>query len=125
MAFDEQLASRVRKQLSRLPGFTERRMFGGLCFLLNGHMTAGIVGANLMLRVGPEQYREALAQPHAREMDFTGRPLNGMIYVDAPGIETEQALKRWLKRGVSFVSAQPAKAKTPRRQPRPRHGKGR
>ena len=100
-------------------------MFGGLCFLLHGHMAAGIVGATLMLRVGPEQYREALAQPHAREMDFTGRPLRGMIYVDAPGIETEQALRRWLERAVSFVSAQPDGTRASRRQPRQTHRKGR
>lgn len=115
MAFDEQLANRVRRHLGTLPGFAERRMFGGLCFLLHGHMTAGIVGTALMLRVGPDQYQDALAEAHAREMDFTGRPLKGMIYVDPPGIATEPALAGWLDRAVSFVRAQPAKTKPPAR----------
>lgn len=118
MAFDEQLASRVRSHLASLPGFAERRMFGGLCFLLHGHMTAGIVGPTLMLRVGPEQYQAALAEPHARAMDFTGRPLKGMVYVDAPGIATERALARWLHRAVSFVGTVPAKSPRPQRPAR-------
>jgi hypothetical protein len=78
-------------------------------------MTAGVVGTTLMLRVGPDQYQEALAAPHARAMDFTGRPLKGMVYVDAPGIATERALARWLHRALTFVASQPAKTKKPRR----------
>jgi len=120
MAFDEHLASRVRAKLATLPGFTERRMFGGLCFLLRGHMTAGVVGSRLMLRVGPDQYLDALAQPHAREMDFTGHPLRGMIYVDEPGMATASALARWLDRAISFVSSQPEKTKKPKPAPRVR-----
>jgi hypothetical protein len=78
--------------------------------MLGGHMAAGVVGSTLMLRVGPGQYREALAQPHAREMDFTGRPLKGMVYVDEAGIRTAPALARWLDRAIAFVSSQPPKA---------------
>jgi TfoX/Sxy family transcriptional regulator of competence genes len=113
MAYDEALAARVRARLARTPGLAERRMFGGLCFLVNGHMCAGIVDATLMLRVGPERYAAALARPHAREMDFTGRPLKGMIYVDPPGIASAAALARWLDTALGFVQSQPAKKKAP------------
>ncbi len=103
MAYDEALAARVRTRLAAQRGVSERRMFGGLCFLLKGHMCAGINGATLMLRVGPERYAEALARPHAREMDFTGRPLKGMIYVDPSGIASAAGLGRWLQLAVAFV----------------------
>ena len=116
MAYDEALAARVRARLAGARGLSERRMFGGLCFLVNGHMCAGVVGATLMLRVGPERYAEALARPHAREMDFTGRPLKGMVYVDPPGIAGAAALGRWLDLALAFVRSQPAKRPT-RRKP--------
>lgn len=109
MAYDEALAARVRARLAKARGVAERRMFGGLCFLVNGHMCAGIVGPTLMLRVGPDRYAEALARPHAREMDFTGRPLKGMVYVDPPGIAGAAALGRWLDQALAFVRDQPAK----------------
>lgn len=109
MAYDEALAARVRARLAGRRGLAERRMFGGLCFLVNGHMCAGIVGSTLMLRVGPERYAEALARPHAREMDFTGRPLKGMIYVDSPGVAGSAALGGWLNLALAFVQNQPAK----------------
>lgn len=131
MAFDEHLATRIRSCLARAPELSERRMFGGLCFLLRGHMTAGIVGSTLMLRVGPDQFSDALAQPHARVMDFTGRPSKGMIYVDPAGIATAKALEKWLALAVAFVdtlpeksshskpsTATPSKGKNPKRSPR-------
>jgi TfoX/Sxy family transcriptional regulator of competence genes len=124
MPIDERLAGRIREYLAPKPGFSERRMFGGLCFMLRGHMTAGVVAKTLMLRVGPDQYDEALAQPHAREMDFTGRPLKGMVYVDEAGIRTGPALARWLDRAVMFVSSQPPKpTKATARATRPRAAK--
>lgn len=109
MAYDEALAERVRGRLARKRGFSERRMFGGLCFLLNGNMCAGIVDSTLMLRVGPQRYAAALARPHAREMDFTGRPLKGMVYVDPRGVGTDAALERWLALALEFVRALPEK----------------
>lgn len=109
MAYDEALAARVRARLAGRRGLAERRMFGGLCFLVNGHMCAGVVGSTLMLRVGPQRYAAALARPHAREMDFTGRPLTGMIYVDPPGIAGAAALGRWLELALKFVQSEPAK----------------
>src|SRR5216110_666395 len=84
-------------------------MFGGLCFMVNGGMCCGFTNAAFMVRVGPDQYEDALAQPHARPMDFTGRPLTGMVHVDPAGYETNAALAKWVKRGVNFVSGLPAK----------------
>jgi TfoX/Sxy family transcriptional regulator of competence genes len=108
MAFDEGLAERVR-HLGAEPGLSERKMFGGLCFLLNGNMSHGIVGNELMVRVGPAAYSEALALPHAREMDFTGRSMRGMVFVSEDGISEDDDLKEWLQRGLDFAGALPAK----------------
>jgi hypothetical protein len=84
-------------------------MFGGIAFMLHGNMCCGVVKDTLMVRVGPEQYAKALAEPHARPMDFTGRPLNGFVYVGPAGYKTEAALRQWLKRATNFVASLPAK----------------
>lgn len=91
-------------------------MFGGLCFMVNGSMCCGLTHAAFMVRVGPARYEEALAQPHARPMDFTGRPLKGMVYVDPAGYQTDAALSKWVTRGVDFVSTLPAKRVTAKHQ---------
>ena len=109
MAYDEQLAGRVRDVLARRKDVSEKKMFGGLSFMLGGNMCCGVDEGNLMVRVGPEQYETALAQPHARPMDFTGRPLKGMVYVDPEGYRTDAALAAWVKRGVDFAASLPAK----------------
>jgi len=108
MAYDTLLAQRVRNALADRRDLAEKKMFGGLCFLLAGRMAAGIVKNDLMLKVGPEAYEDALAQPHARPMDFTGRPMRGMVYVSPQGIATESALAGWLRRATSFHDAAPA-----------------
>jgi TfoX N-terminal domain len=77
VAFDEGLAERVRSLVADEPDVSERKMFGGLCFMSRGNMSFGIVGSDLMVRVGVDAYREALAMPHVREMDFTGRSMRG------------------------------------------------
>jgi TfoX/Sxy family transcriptional regulator of competence genes len=105
MSYDEKTAGRVRRFLARRGDAVEKRMFGGLCFTVNGSMCCGLTNAALMVRVGPDHYDEALAQPHARPMDFTGRPLAGMVYVDPKGYETDEALAGWIQRGVGFASA--------------------
>ena len=84
-------------------------MFGGLCFLLNGNMSFGIVGNELMVRVGPAAYLDALALPQAREMDFTGRSMRGMVFVSEDGISEDDDLKGWLQRGLDFAGTLPAK----------------
>lgn len=109
MAFDEGLAERIRDLLRDHRGITERKMFGGLAFMRDGHMFVGILGDNLMARVGPESYAKALAQKHVREMDFTGKPLKGYIYVAPAGFESDAALESWVSRCAEFVRTLPVK----------------
>ena len=120
MAYDERLAERVRTALGG-QRFTEKRMFGGLCFLLEGNMCCGIVGDKLMVRVGPDRYTAALAEPHTREMDFTGRPLKGMVYVAPAGLGDEAALAGWVGRAVEFTGGLPPKQRKPSRTPKRPH----
>ena len=109
MAYSEDLAQRVRVTLQDELGVTERKMFGGLCFMVRGNMCCGIVGDELMLRVGPDQYAAALTKPNARKMDFTGRPMKGMLYIDAAGIATDEALTDWVQWGINFAGSLPPK----------------
>ena len=85
-------------------------MFGGLCLMVNGNMFAGIMGEELMLRVGPARFEELLAKPGARPMDFTGRPMNGYLYVAAPAFASDQDLSAWLSNALAFVESLPAKS---------------
>jgi len=109
VAYDEGLAQRVREVLGDRSELAEKKMFGGLCFLLGGNMCAGIVGNELMLRVGPHVYEEALARPFAREMDFTGRSMRGMVYVGVEGTEDDRDLANWLELAVAYAGALPPK----------------
>jgi hypothetical protein len=84
-------------------------MFGGLAFLVRGHMVCGVLGEELMVRVGPEAYREALAMPHARPMDFTGKPLAGFVYVAPRGFAEDDALRTWVAKAVAFSLSLPPK----------------
>lgn len=109
MAYDEGLAERIRAILGDGAGLDEKRMFGGICFLSRGRMVAGIVGDRLMARVGPQAYADALARPHVREMDFTGRPMRGFVTVEPEGIAEDDDLRTWLERCLRFVETQPPK----------------
>jgi TfoX/Sxy family transcriptional regulator of competence genes len=109
MAFDEDVAKRVRDVLSKECTVTERRMFGGLAFMVRGHMCCGIIGEDLVVRVGPGQHQQALAESHARAMDFTGRPMRGFIYVSPLGYRSKANLRNWIRRGLRFVSSLPAR----------------
>lgn len=114
MAFDENLARRLRQYLRQLENghefeIAEKHMFGGLAFMVNGHMCCGVEKANLMVRVGPSEYETALANPHARPMDFTGRPLRGFVYVAAEGYASEHDLASWVDLGLQFVGTLPPK----------------
>jgi TfoX/Sxy family transcriptional regulator of competence genes len=109
MAYNEKLGDRMRLALQGRPGVAEKHMFGGIAFLLNGSMFCGIVKDDLMVRVGPEQHDVAVAEPHARPMDFTGRPMKGYVFVALDGLKTEKALVRWLDRGAAFVATLPPK----------------
>ena len=109
MSFNEELAGRVRHALKNRRKLQEKKMFGGLAFLLRGNMCCGVVGDELMVRVGPEAYEKALAARHVRPMDFTGRPLMGFVYVTPPGTAGDRALKTWVTKGVEFALSLPAK----------------
>lgn len=104
MPYDEFLAERVRRVLTARTDVTEKKMFGGVAFLLSGKMFCGIVKDELMVRVGPEHFEKALDEPHVRPMDFTGRPMNGYVYVEPEGCLTEKEVKVWAELGASFVA---------------------
>ncbi len=108
--YDEALADRVRNLLAPQP-FTERKMFGGLSFLIGGNMACGIVQDELMVRTGPVAYAEAVARPHARPMEFTGRPMRGMVFVGVAGLE-DDALREWVAIGVDYANSLPAKERS-------------
>jgi len=109
MAFDEGLAHRVRSLTNDESSMSERKMFGGLCFMANGNMCFGVLGDEIMVRVGPDSYDASLTLPHAREMDFTGRSMRGMVYVDADGLSEDEDLQKWLDRGLAFARSLPPK----------------
>ena len=109
MTFDEELAQRLRDVLAGVPHVSERRMFGGLAFLVDGHMACGIVGADLMLRLGEMGADAALDDPHVRPMDFTGRPMRTMVYIIAEGIVADRTLREWVGRAVDYVRGLPPK----------------
>jgi len=110
MAFDPSLAERVRAALGARSGVTERRMFGGLAFLVDGKMFMGVRNSSLMARVGPERHKDALAMPYVRVMDFTGRPMKGYVYVDPPAIADDSQLKAWVSWCAQYVAGLTAKA---------------
>src|SRR5262245_41961981 len=103
MAYDEKLAQRVREALRATPGVIERRMFGGLAFMVGGRMCCGIVADDLMVRVASDEFEAALRKPYVRPMDFTGRPLKGFVYVSPPAIRTGRSLRAWVDRGIRFL----------------------
>jgi len=110
MAFDDVLASRIRQQVGGDPSMSERKMFGGLCFMTGGNMCFGVVGDDLMVRVGPDRWEESLAMPFVREMDFTGRSMKGMVYVSSEGLGEDKTLHQWLEAGLDYASSLPPKS---------------
>lgn len=119
MAYDERLAGRIRAILAGHPGYEEKKMFGGACFMVNGSMCVGVVKDDLMARVGHEQHAACSEELGASPMIFTGKPMDGYLYVSPEGVATDEALERWVLRCVRFVSTLPPKGpkkmKTPRR----------
>ena len=109
MAFDENVAQRVRNALGDRDELAEKKMFGGICFLLSGNMCCGVIGDELMARVGPDAYEEALASPHTREMDFTGKPMRGLVFVEPAGFTDDVDLTQWLERCAAWATSLPAK----------------
>lgn len=109
MAYDERLAERLRMALAGTPRLSERKMFGGLCFLLEGRMCSGIVGRRLVARVRPEVYEQTLRKRHVRPMDFTGKPLRGFVYVMPEGLKSARSLERWIRESLLYLRSVPKK----------------
>ena len=109
MAFSEALAERIRQRLARRKNVEEKRMFGGVGFLLNGNMLVGVWKESLIVRVGLEEGEEALKEPHVKEFDITGRAMKGWVLVEPEGVEDDEQLSAWIQRAVTFVGTLPRK----------------
>jgi TfoX/Sxy family transcriptional regulator of competence genes len=109
MVYNEQLADKIRKLVARRRGISEKKMFAGVAFLLNGRMCFGVVKDDLMVRVGIERYKEALATPHARPMNFTAHEAKGFVFVDSNAWQKDAALRKWLDMGIDCASSLPKK----------------
>jgi TfoX/Sxy family transcriptional regulator of competence genes len=109
MAYDEGLAQRIRDTLQELPGLVEKKMFGGIGYMVHGNMACGVNQDTLIVRVGPEHYEDALTHPHTKVFDMTGRPMKGWVVVAPEGIETDKELEQWVQQGVNFALSLPAK----------------
>jgi TfoX/Sxy family transcriptional regulator of competence genes len=109
MAYDEGLAQRLREQLDTVPEITEKKMFGGLAFMERGNMLVGVIGDELIARVGPEATDASLAKPGARAFDFSGRPMKGWVTVGGPPLDEDDTLALWVAHARQFVATLPAK----------------
>ena len=109
MAYSEHLADRVRDLLGGRGGVTERKMFGGVAWMLEGNMACGVLGDGLLVRLDREDVTRALAEPHVGPMDFTGREMRGFVVVDEAGVADEAALARWVDAGADYAASLPAK----------------
>jgi len=121
MAYDATLATRIRAALGDRPDLVEKHMFGGICFMVRGHMCCGLVGSTLMVRLSPEEADRLADEPHVRPMDFTGRPMRGFLYVDPEGTATARTLRTWVGRTVAFAESKPKKAR--QKAGKPKKGK--
>jgi hypothetical protein len=109
MAYDVALAARVRKVLAPRADLVEKHMFGGVCFMVRGHMCCGVADASLMVRLDPAEADALADEPHVRPMDFTGRPMRGFLFVDAEGLASPAALRAWVGRTTSYAESKPVK----------------
>ena len=109
MAYDEELAARIEAILIGQPGLVNKKMFGGVAFLVQGNMACGVHKDMLMVRVGPDGYDQALQEPYTRQFDMTGKPMKGWVTVDRQGIASQADLERWVKTGLEFALTLPSK----------------
>ena len=116
MAYSEALAERVRRAIGERPDISERKMFGGVAFMAGPNMFCGVMGDELMVRVGPDNHGEALKRPGARIMDFTGRPMKGYLYVGSPGIDSDEEQGAWVEQTHEFASTLPARKPSRRKK---------
>jgi TfoX/Sxy family transcriptional regulator of competence genes len=109
MAFDETLATRIRQSLARRKNVEEKKMFGGIGFLLNGNLLVGVWKDSLIARIGPDEKQEAVLEPHVKEFDIIGKPMKGWVLVEPQGVENDDQLNEWIQRALKFVRKLPAK----------------
>lgn len=109
MAYSEELAERIRDAIDVRPGVTERKMFGGIAWMVNGNMACGVIGEDLMVRLERGDAEAAQAEEHVGPMEFTGWPMRGFILVAAAGIEEDTDLGRWVEAGADFAESLPSK----------------
>ena len=109
MAYSEALADRIRQALGPRRGLAEKKMFGGVGFLLHGNLCVGVWKTSLIVRLDPAEAENLLKQPHVRVFDITGRPMKGLLLVEAEGLESDQQLAEWIERAAAFVATLPAK----------------
>ncbi len=116
MAYNEKLADRVSEALASLAGVEEKKMFGGICYMVNGKMCVGIIDDELMCRIGPDVYKAALEKKGCREMDFTGKPMMGYVYVSEEGLKTKRDFDYWIGLSLEFNKKAKASKKTKKRK---------
>lgn len=109
MAYDEEIADRIMARLADQPTLTPKKMFGGLSFMVQGNFCCGVVKSELCVRVGADAYKDALAQPNVREMDFTGKPMKGWVFVGPGSLADDASLNDWVDRGLRYALSLPAK----------------
>ncbi len=109
MAYNEDLAQRVQEILSGQPGFVEKKMFGGIGYILYGNMACGVNKDNLIVRVGPKHYEEAMGRPYTSVFDITGKVMKGWVVVGPEGCQTDNTLKAWVQQGANFALSLPPK----------------
>jgi TfoX/Sxy family transcriptional regulator of competence genes len=119
VAYNEELAERVRAIVADRTDVEEKKMFGGLTFMVAGQMCCGVLKDDLVVRIEPGEFDVLVAQPHVRPFDFTGRPMQGMVYVDHGGLADPEALRRWVQRGADYVAAHPTTSRRRKRANRP------
>jgi TfoX/Sxy family transcriptional regulator of competence genes len=109
MAYDETLAARIRQSLARHKNVENKKMFGGIGFLLNGNILVGVWKDSLVARVGSDEYEHAVLEPHVKQFDITGKPMKGWVLVEPQGVVDDQQLNEWIQRALRFVRKLPAK----------------
>ena len=109
MPYNEGLAQRIREVLSEESACVEKKMFGGIAWMLQGNMSCGVVGDDLMIRLGAQRHEEALARDHVRPMDFSGQPMKGFVYVGPAGVGSDNDLRDWIQQGIDYARSLPAK----------------
>jgi TfoX/Sxy family transcriptional regulator of competence genes len=109
VAYSEELAERVREAIDGRPGVSERKMFGGVAWMVNGNMACGVIGEDLMVRLEREDAEEAQTEEHVGPMEFTGRAMRGFVTVEAAGVESDVDLGRWVEAGADFAESLPPK----------------